>query len=140
MYIQSGTAWAPVMGTDPGLKDNTWLSFSQYPYFVTSQPGIKALDARDRQILPRRSVQSECSLRRTGERLGFGDAAEGCAPSWGLQAGTAPTTAVLLKGLYTMKNQTLGGLVPPLTFKKGQGSRRELLVRGALGKWDAASP
>jgi branched-chain amino acid transport system substrate-binding protein len=31
-----------------------------------------------------------------------------------------PTSADVLKGLYKLKNQTLGGLAPPLTFTKGK--------------------
>jgi branched-chain amino acid transport system substrate-binding protein len=120
VYIQSGTAWAPVMGTDPGLKDNTWLSFSQYPYFVTSQPGIKALDAAIDKYYPGVRSNPNAPSGELVNAWASGTLLKDALQAGGLQAGTAPTTAVLLKGLYTMKNQTLGGLVPPLTFKKGQ--------------------
>jgi branched-chain amino acid transport system substrate-binding protein len=36
----------------------------------------------------------------------------------GLKSG-AVTSAELIKGLYKIKNDTLGGLTPPLTFHKG---------------------
>jgi len=36
---------------------------------------------------------------------------------WGLQrAGTNPTQQSLVKALNTMKNNSLGGLVPPITY------------------------
>ena len=37
--------------------------------------------------------------------------------------GTGPvTSASILAGLYTLKDETLGGLAPPLTFVKGQAN------------------
>ena len=55
----------------------------------------------------------------------------------GAKASTAPTTAVLFKGLYTMKGQTLGGLVPPLTFVKGQIHDVNCWFEG---RWENGSP
>jgi len=33
-----------------------------------------------------------------------------------------PTSADFLKGLYALRGETLGGVIPPLTYKEGQGS------------------
>ena len=120
VYIQSGTSWAPVMGKSPGLKDNTWLSFSQYPYFVTSQPGIKELNAALDKYYPGVRTNPNAPSGELASAWAAGELLQDAFQSGGLKSGTAPTVAVLLKGLYSMKGQTLGGLVPPLTFTKGQ--------------------
>lgn len=39
----------------------------------------------------------------------------------GKALGNDPTNTELLEGLYALKGETLGGLVPPMTFLKGQG-------------------
>jgi branched-chain amino acid transport system substrate-binding protein len=52
----------------------------------------------------------------------------------------APTAQAVLEGMWTFKNETLGGLVQPLTFTKGQKAPRQacwwpiVLVKG---KWTA---
>ncbi len=38
----------------------------------------------------------------------------------GVPEGATPTTAGLLKGLYSLKQETLGGLTVPLTYTKGK--------------------
>jgi branched-chain amino acid transport system substrate-binding protein len=51
-----------------------------------------------------------------------------------------PTTNDLFAGLWKIKNDTLGGLAPPITYTKGglpSGSNCFFLVRVSGGKWIA---
>ena len=52
VYIGGGANWAPVMATEAGLKDRSWLSFEDYPYFDATNPQIKALDSAMDQYYP----------------------------------------------------------------------------------------
>ena len=108
-----------MIGTDPGLKDNTWLIFSQYPYFVTSQPGIKALDAAMDKYYPGVRTNPNAPSGELVSAWASGMLLKDALQAGRLQPGTTPTTALLLKGLYSLKGDTLGGLTPPLTFKNG---------------------
>lgn len=137
VYIQSGTAWAPVMGKSPGLGDKTWLSFSQYPYFVSSQPGIKALDTAVDKYYPGVRTNPNAPAGELVSAWAAGVLLQDAFQAGGLKTSTAPTTAVLFKGLYTMKGQTLGGLVPPLTFVKGQIHDVNCWFEG---RWENGSP
>lgn len=137
VYIQSGTSWAPVMGTSPGLKTNTWLSFSQYPYFVSSQPDIKALDSAMDKYYPGVRTNPNAPSGELVNAWASGKLLQYAFQSGGLKSGTTPTTSVLFKGLYSMKKQTLGGLVPPLTFTKGQIHNVNCWFEG---RWINASP
>ena len=55
----------------------------------------------------------------------------------------APSTQALLEGLWTIKNETLGGLTVPLTYTKGQPAQMpvcwfELIIKD--GRWIALNP
>jgi branched-chain amino acid transport system substrate-binding protein len=68
------------------------------------------------------------------------------AASIGIPVGGTPTSAMLLKGLWRIKNDTLGGLVVPLTFTPGQPSPpgncwiAEELSNGKWASIDDAKP
>jgi branched-chain amino acid transport system substrate-binding protein len=51
--------------------------------------------------------------------------------------GSSATSADVLKGLYAIKNDTLGGLTPPLTFTRGQPTRVDcyFLIKVSGGKY-----
>jgi branched-chain amino acid transport system substrate-binding protein len=62
------------------------------------------------------------------------------AATAGIPRGGTPTTAELLKGLYTFKNNTVSDLTVPLTFAAGQPSKAGFCWFGTLlkgGKWTA---
>jgi branched-chain amino acid transport system substrate-binding protein len=64
------------------------------------------------------------------------------AATAGIPRDGTPTTADLLKGLYTFKNNTVGGLTVPLTFAAGQPAHAGFCWFGTLlkgGKWTAPS-
>ena len=49
-----------------------------------------------------------------------------------------PTTEALLRGLWSIKNDTLGGLTYPLTFTEGKPSERKLCwfnIQVTKGRW-----
>jgi branched-chain amino acid transport system substrate-binding protein len=53
---------------------------------------------------------------------------------------TAPTAKAILEGMWTFKNETLGGLVQPLTFTKDQNAPRQACwwpIVLEKGKWTA---
>jgi branched-chain amino acid transport system substrate-binding protein len=53
-----------------------------------------------------------------------------------------PGPADILNGLYTIKNESFGGLAPPVTFAKGASSNQQstpcyFIVQAKGGKWIA---
>jgi branched-chain amino acid transport system substrate-binding protein len=66
---------------------------------------------------------------------------EAIAPS----LGDHPTRADIFKGLYSLRGETLGGIVPPLTFPQGPHDKVNLCTLPVVwsakeGKWNAPIP
>jgi branched-chain amino acid transport system substrate-binding protein len=86
-----------------------------FPFFLTS--GSPALEA---WVQASKSVQDKLSVFAAGAWVSlnlFEKAAKQAIP-----AGATPTSAMLLKGLWGIKDDTLGGLSVPLTFTQGKPS------------------
>jgi branched-chain amino acid transport system substrate-binding protein len=84
------------------------------PWFDTSHPGIAAMHAAMKQYTPRAQPDNEAGLAWTSAVL-FERAATG-------HLSATPTAQDILNGLWSLKDETLGGLTYPLTFTKGQNA------------------
>jgi branched-chain amino acid transport system substrate-binding protein len=85
-----------------------------FPFFETS--GSPALEEWGKAIAdaPQDKIGNKTAIAWSSAKL-VQKALEA-----GIPEGEAPTTAGLLKGLYSIKDETLGGLTIPLTFTEGQ--------------------
>lgn len=118
VYVAGGAAINVNFPTLPGLK-NGFIGFEEdVPYFATSIPGVKTYVNAMQKYQPSTLTNTNYS--------------EGVIQNWisgallarALQAGGAKssvpvTSATVYKGLYALHAETLGGMTPPLTYKKG---------------------
>jgi branched-chain amino acid transport system substrate-binding protein len=117
IYVTEGEGFGLAMATAPGLKDKLWSEYSTVPFFAKI-PATKAMNtAVDKYYPGLRTNQTEWS-QLTAEAWASGlllkDALKG------LSSSATPTAALVLKGLNSVKGDTLGGMAPPLTFKAGK--------------------
>lgn len=115
----NGTAYTDQLAATPGLKNSLWASFPVLPYFAKS-PAIKAMDAAVDQYYPglrtNATEWSEYALQAWTGALLIQDAVKGAD----LSASAAVTPAAITTGLNSIKDDTLDGLAPPLTFTAGK--------------------
>jgi branched-chain amino acid transport system substrate-binding protein len=120
-YISSGESFDPSMLTTPGVKDNSWYESNNLPFFDSSNPQIQAMDAAVNKYYPGLvnkpilwSGDTSSEVWASGLLLMDAVKAGGLGPS------DTPSAAEIVKGLQSLKGDTLQGLAPPLTFVAGQ--------------------
>jgi branched-chain amino acid transport system substrate-binding protein len=116
--VVDGSAVALSFTSTPGLKDNLLAIQSDIPFSVTANAGMKAMRAALRKYAP--SVLTSPSF---GETIVFqwvsGQLLAAAIKAAHVKSGEAVTSAEIKTGLYSFHGNTLGGMAPPLTFKKG---------------------
>ncbi|HUR73601.1 MAG TPA: ABC transporter substrate-binding protein, partial [Sporichthya sp.] len=122
-FVTGGGVVSSAQAKDPGIRKNTMsTASSNAPWMLTDNPGQKEyLEALNRYA-PGMETDGPSMiawaagklLEATIERLGDG-------------ARSAPiTTANIYTGLGKIKNETLDGLSPPITFSPGQKAAPEI--------------
>jgi branched-chain amino acid transport system substrate-binding protein len=105
--------------TTSALANSLWAGFPALPYFADT-PAVKAMDAAVDQYYPNlrsnKNEWSEYALQAWTGGLLIEDAVKGA----GLGASAAVTPDAVTTGLNSIKNDTLDGLAPPLTFTAGK--------------------
>jgi branched-chain amino acid transport system substrate-binding protein len=119
LYVIDGQDLDGAFATTPGLRDNVVGPSPDVPLFA-STAGVKAMNAALDKYYPgmraKTSVFNEFSMGSWVSGLLLAEAAK----AGGLGAGgTTPTSAELIKGLNSLKGDTLNGMAPPLTFTDG---------------------
>jgi branched-chain amino acid transport system substrate-binding protein len=115
---------------------NQYGAQNNFPWFETS--GSPALEEYGRLTANIPAAQHTTSLASVFVALEMFKA----AATAGIPTGGTPSTAELLKGLYTFKSNTVSNLTVPLTFTAGQPAHAgscwfETLLKG--GTWTAPS-
>ena len=114
-YFAGTENWGPY----PALAKNTWMSGETVPYFYTKNPEVKAFTNVLNKYYP---GTFKSATFDPGNSLGIyagGLLLQHALLAAHLTPSGNPTAALVLKGLYSLKGDTLGGLAPPLTFRKG---------------------
>jgi branched-chain amino acid transport system substrate-binding protein len=113
-YLLTVTEWSNVYLGLAGLKATG--AQTVFPYSLTS--GSPALEQWGKAIhgIPQSQISQGMSTAWAGAQLAQ------AALQRGIPSGATPTTAGLLKGLYALKGDTLGGLTVPLTYTPGKPS------------------
>ena len=102
----------------PLLKDKLLGFEPDIPFFVNNTPATKAMLKAFRTYEPAMLASAnygETAVQSWVSGLLFSAAAKG--GHLGLSG--PPTSNELFTGLYSLHDETLGGMVPPLTYKKG---------------------
>jgi len=106
-----------------GAMTSDWLTVSALngtvaaeedaPWFLTSTPALAAFHDAMKKYQPQASITSaSMQAWAAGQLFAAAYKAAGAPKN--------PTSAGILAGLYSLKNETLDGIAPPLNFVKGQ--------------------
>lgn len=107
----------PVGAADPGIRRNSVLTVNvTAPWMLSDTPGQRAYQAAMRAHAPGVPTDSGSLLAWTSGKLveaAIGHIADA-------ESSGAIVAAELVEGLGRIRDETLGGLTPPLTFVEGQ--------------------
>ena len=113
--------WSPAMLKQPGLKDGTWGSASNYPFFDETQPEIKRMRNAIKAYFP--DVLSADNKDTPGQLLvsmwAGGVLLERATAAAGITKSGRLTREKVYDSLYKLKGETLNGLAAPITYKRG---------------------
>jgi branched-chain amino acid transport system substrate-binding protein len=121
IWVVQGLGFGMIEAKTPALKDNLWIPFPSTPFWATDNAAVKeGSDAIDKYAPGISKVdalynQSDFMAWTSGKLL------EAAVKASGVSG--APTSADILKGLNSMKGETLNGLTVPLTFNEGEGHK-----------------
>ena len=119
IYVTQGSGFSMNLATTAGIKDKLWSPYPILPFFA-NKPAVqrmnKALDKYEPGLRKNEDAWSEVGAQAwTGGVL-----IEKAVKASGMAAGDTPSAATITKGLDSLKNETLDGWSPPLTFTAGQ--------------------
>ncbi len=120
IYLTEGEGFYPVLFTAPGIKKNLWSEYNDLPYWVTSNPSVQAMDAAVDKYYP--GLRNNVNEWNEGAAEGWpsGLLLEDAVKAGGLTASDTPSAAEVVKGLESLKGDTLDGWAPPLTYAAGK--------------------
>jgi branched-chain amino acid transport system substrate-binding protein len=117
--------------SDPNLSHGVVASIGHFSWTDASTPAAQEFQAAVKQYLGKEPAGAGLASAWASAKM-FEKAAA--------HMGEPPTAAAVLDGLYAMQGETLGGLVMPLTFTRGQNAPRQVCWMtnvGEGGKWTA---
>ncbi|HEX3899311.1 MAG TPA: ABC transporter substrate-binding protein [Mycobacteriales bacterium] len=105
--------------SDPNMrKDGASLGSAAVPYVLDNTPALQAFHDAMKEYAPTAPVENS-AIVTWSDGMMFKAAIDALGPS----ARTEDITpALVMKGLSKIKNETLGGLIPPTTYGAGGGS------------------
>jgi len=117
LIATSGALLTPAQAADEVLRQFGVATVSgEAPWFLTDQPGLRAYQAALAKYAPELPPDAE-SVRAWS----CGELLRVALEHLGSDARSSPiTTAMVLRGLGTIKHETLGGLTAPITFSPVQ--------------------
>lgn len=107
-YLQASGTMDANLAQLPGMA-NALVSLNDFPWTVSGNKGIDEFLSAYKTYAPDQPLTPNASQGWTSAIL-FQQAAA--------HIGAKPTSAQILAGLWSLKNDSLGGLAPPLTFAK----------------------
>ena len=117
-YVAGGATISGAFPVSPGFQNHFLGAEDDIPYFDTAVPGVKTFVNAMKKYYPATLTNSnytDGTIQNWITGLVLAQAVKAA------NAGSSGpiTTAEIYKGLYTFHNQTLNGMAPPLTYKKG---------------------
>lgn len=118
-YVIGGGSYSPLFETTPGVKADTWSYYPNLPYWAKT-PAVEAMNAAVDKYYPglrqNANLWDELASQSWPSGLLLADAVK----AGGLNPGDTPSAAEIIKGLESLKGDTLDGWAPPLTFPAGK--------------------
>lgn len=118
-YLTEGAGYTPDQATSPGLEKNLWTQYADYPFWGTTAP-VQAYNTAMDKYFP--GVRENTQTMNEDAFMGWVSAklVQAGIEAGGLTASGTPSASEVAQGLNSLKNDTLDGLAPPLTFTAGQ--------------------
>ena len=113
--IIDGASLAPSMAKSQGLANYTVFENGNIPYFDTSNPSIATMTSAFKKYSPS-LLKSPDFNELAVETWASGVLLATAAKAGKLGSNGAATSKQLVAGLHTIRDNTLGGIAPPLTF------------------------
>jgi branched-chain amino acid transport system substrate-binding protein len=117
--IAVGAAVGQSFLTTPGLKNRLIGSEPDIPFFSNVTPASKLMDATLKKYADSTTLQSPNFNEQATQMYVSGLMLAAAVKDAGAGSSKTITSAEIRKGLYSFHNETLGGMAPPLNFKKG---------------------
>jgi branched-chain amino acid transport system substrate-binding protein len=114
IWITAQGTVAPSDIKDPNLSSATG-PLQDFPWMLDTTPAQKLFHQIEDGELNKAQTQANVDFAYVGAQLFAAAAQAGVSAS-----DTNPSAQAIEKGLYSLHNETLGGLSPPLTFVKGK--------------------
>jgi branched-chain amino acid transport system substrate-binding protein len=117
-YIEEGEGFANIL-LKGAISKNLWDEFNNLPFFA-STPAVQQLNAAVDKYYPtlRKNPETYSALAAWAWVAGL--LLQDAIKAGGLTATDTPSAAEVVKGLTSLKGDTLDGWAPPLTFASGK--------------------
>jgi branched-chain amino acid transport system substrate-binding protein len=120
MYVTSGEVFNGTLLKAPGLTDNNWLEYVTHPYWDSAAPEVQAMNAAVDKYYPGLRSDTTNFTQVAAEAWPSGLLLADAVKAGNIGPTDAPTAAAIVRGLESLKGDTLQGWAPPLTFTAGQ--------------------
>lgn len=119
IYLEPDASWKPSEDSSAFGK-NAWVNFTSLPYFANT-PAVQTMNAALDKYYPglRQKTESIWNEEATGGWIA-GLLIRDALKNSGVGHSATVTAAAMTRGLDSIKNDTLDGWAPPLTFTAGQ--------------------
>jgi branched-chain amino acid transport system substrate-binding protein len=118
-YFTEGLGYASLIQNSPGINQNLWSPYENLPYWVNA-PEVQTMNtALDKYYPGLRTNPNTFSEQSAGAWVS-GLLLRDAVKAGGLGASDTPSSAEIIKGLESLKGDTLDGWAPPLTFAANQ--------------------
>ena len=119
VYFTEGGGFSLSEETAPGLKTDSWAEYTNVPFF-SNNPQVKKMNAAMTKYFPGVRAEKTAWPGYATTMWASGLLLATAVKHSGMTASTTPSPKLIVKGLDSLKNDTLDGTSPPLTFKAGQ--------------------
>jgi branched-chain amino acid transport system substrate-binding protein len=119
IYVTEGEGFALNLTTAPGIKNNLWSEFNNIPFYANI-PAVQQMNAAMDKYFPGVRNNNQIWTEFAVNGWDSGILLEDAVKAGGLGPSDTPTAAEIVKGLESLKGDTLQGTAPPLTFAAGK--------------------
>ncbi|CUU55454.1 branched-chain amino acid transport system substrate-binding protein [Parafrankia irregularis] len=120
--IEAGTGFTMRLVDNAVTKNNLWIAFPILPFFV-DQPQVQKLNEAVDRYSPGLRTDPQSWTTLAAQVWTGGLLVERGVESSGVSAGQDVSAAAITKGLTSLKDETLDGWAPPLTFTAGKANQ-----------------
>ena len=119
IYALGGGGYAADLNSAPGLKKDSTIAFSDIP-FTADTPAVHTAKAAIDKYYPGLFENPTLFTEQNFFSWISGELLVDAVKAGGLTAGATPSSAEIVKGLHSLKGDTVDGLTPPLTYAAGK--------------------